>query len=415
MPAGTQSDSLISPRRVWDHCDVMLRSRAAIVGVGRTEFFRRGRAAPLTTVDLAVGAALDAIADAGLQPSDVDGFSYFNYDERYGPHVLAPLLGVDEIRFASTATGGGNGSAAAIGNAAAAIATGQASVVVTVMALNQDVRYGARAAVETQPPGLSAEADFYVSQGLIGAAQMMAMFARRHMYEYGTRREHFGEVVLSARENAASNPRAIRPERVSVEDYLAARSIAEPLNLFDCCGEDEGAVACVTVGSDRARDLPHPPALILSSAHGGYGRWGRAFQQFAVPAEYFASSGARLVADRVYHQAGVGPGEIDVALLYDHFSPAVLLQLEDFGFCNAGEAGAFVEDGPIRWPDGRLPVNPHGGHLAEAYIVGMTHVAEAVEQIRGTAINQVAGAEIALVTGGMSSGPTSALILGKTA
>ena len=130
-----------------------------------------------------------------------------------------------------------------------------------------------------------------------------------------------------------------------------------------------------------------------------------------MPEEYFASSGHRPVAARAYEMAGVGPPDIDVALLYDHFTPMVLMQLEDYGFCGIGESGPFVAEGNIRWPNGSIPVNTHGGNLSEAYIIGMTHVREAVEQIRGTAVNQVEGAELALVTGGPASIPVSALIL----
>jgi acetyl-CoA acetyltransferase len=109
--------------------------------------------------------------------------------------------------------------------------------------------------------------------------------------------------------------------------------------------------------------------------------------------------------------AGMGASDVDVALLYDHFSPMVLMQLEDYGFCPIGESGPFVAEGNIRWPDGSLPVNTHGGNLSEAYIIGMTHVKEAVEQLRGTAVNQVEGAQVALATGGPASIPTSALLL----
>jgi acetyl-CoA acetyltransferase len=128
--------------------------------------------------------------------------------------------------------------------------------------------------------------------------------------------------------------------------------------------------------------------------------------------DYLASSFHRHVAARTYARAGLGPADVDVALLYDHFSPFVLFQLEDYGFCPVGESGPFVADGNVRWPDGSLPVNTHGGNLSEAYIMGMTHVREAVEQVRGTAVNQVDGAEVALVTGGPAWLPTSSALLG---
>jgi acetyl-CoA acetyltransferase len=133
-----------------------------------------------------------------------------------------------------------------------------------------------------------------------------------------------------------------------------------------------------------------------------------------MPDEYFASSGHRPVAKAVYERAEVAPADIDVALLYDHFTPMVLMQLEDYGFCPIGEGGPFVEAGNIRWKTGTIPVNTHGGNLSEAYIIGMTHVKEAVEQLRGQAVNQVENAELALVTGGPASIPTSAIILRRS-
>jgi acetyl-CoA acetyltransferase len=187
--------------------------------------------------------------------------------------------------------------------------------------------------------------------------------------------------------------------------------IADPLCLYDFCLETDGAVAIITTSAERARDLRQRPVYIMASANGGAGRWGQAITWMGMPDEYFASSGHRTVAQRAYEMAGVGPADIDVALLYDHFSPLVIFQLEDYGFCPAGEGGRFVGDGSIRWPAGALPVNTHGGNLSEAYIIGMTHVKEAVEQLRGTAVNQVADAEIALVTGGPASIPVSNLIV----
>jgi acetyl-CoA acetyltransferase len=149
----------------------------------------------------------------------------------------------------------------------------------------------------------------------------------------------------------------------------------------------------------------------MGSAHGGAGRWGTAiFTYFQMPDEYFASSGHRPVAKRMYEMAGITPDDVDVACLYDHFSPLVIMQLEDYGFAPIGEGGPFVAEGNTKI-DGAIPTNTHGGHLSEAYIIGMTHVRECVEQLRGTAINQVDGAEIALCTGGPAGLPVSGTLL----
>jgi acetyl-CoA acetyltransferase len=295
-----------------------------------------------------------------------------------------------------------------------------AEVVVSVMAIQQERRFGASFRPHgddselqggAYQPGLNAQTDFIMPSCLVGAAQFFAVLAQRHMYQYGTTREHFAEVALSTRDNATRRSSAIQRKPMTIDDYFAARMISDPLCLFDCCLETEGAVAVVTTSVDRARDLRQPPALIAGTAQGGAGRWGQAISWFGMPDEYFASSGHRPVAKRLYAMAGIGPEDVDVALLYDHFTPMVLMQLEDYGFAPIGESGPFVADGNIRWPHGALPVNTHGGNLSEAYIIGMTHVMEGVEQIRGTATNQVAGAEVALVTGGPASLPASSLLL----
>jgi acetyl-CoA acetyltransferase len=239
-----------------------------------------------------------------------------------------------------------------------------------------------------------------------------SLLTQRHMHLYGTTREHLAAIAISQRNNAIRRPTALQREPLTLDDYFNARVISDPLCLFDYTMETDGAVAVITTSAARARDLRQPPVYIMGSANGGMGRWGPAiFTYFQMPDEYFASSGHRPVAKRMYEMAGVGPDDVDVALLYDHFSPLVLMQLEDYGFCGIGEGGPFVAEGNHRWPEGKIPVNTHGGHLSEAYIIGMTHVREAVEQLRGVAVNQVEGAEIALVTGGPASLPVSGTLL----
>jgi acetyl-CoA acetyltransferase len=390
--------------------------RAAVVGVGATPYYRRGGSLPQTTLELAGKAVLAALADAGLTVDDLDGFAL--YSQGFDTALLAQWLGVPEVRFTAMLTGGGGGSAGSVGLAAAAVVSGMAEVVVSVMALQQAAsRFGASFAPRGAPGATyaappSAEADFVQPSGLMAPGQMFAVLARRHMHSYGTTREHFCEVAISTRANAVRRPTALMREPLTPEQYFGARMIADPLCLYDFCLESDGAVAVVTTSVERARDLRHRPVTVLASAHGGHGRWGQAITWMGMPDEEFASSGHRPVARRLYRMAGLGPGDVDVALLYDHFSPMVIMQLEDYGFCGIGEGGSFVADGNIRWPDGALPVNTHGGNLSEAYIIGMTHVMEAVEQLRGTAVNQVVGAEVALVTGGPASIPVSGLLLG---
>jgi acetyl-CoA acetyltransferase len=239
----------------------------------------------------------------------------------------------------------------------------------------------------------------------------MAPIARRHMHKYGTRREAFAEVAISTRINAMTRPKALLKTPLTLDDYFAARMIADPLCLYDFCMESDGAVAILVTSADHARDLRGQPVYVHACVHGGSSDWGGAFLWHNMPDDSYASSGHRLIAKRLYERAGMGAADIDVALLYDHFTPLVVMQLEDYGFCGIGEGGAFVESGAIRMKGGSIPVNPHGGHLSEAYVIGITHVMEAVEQLRGTAINQVEGAQTALVTGGPAPVPVSGLIL----
>jgi acetyl-CoA acetyltransferase len=392
-----------------------LKDKTAVVGVGATPYYRRGESMPQTPMELAGKAIIAALDDAGLTVDDLDGFAL--YSMGFDTSLLAQWLGVPDVRFTAMLTGGGGGAAGSVGLAAAGIVAGMADVVVSVMTLQQAAsRFGASfaprgkpGAVYSAPP--SPEGNFIQPSGLMGPGQMFAVLATRHMHLYGTTREHFAEVAMSTRANAVRRPTALMREPLTLEQYFDARMISDPLCLYDFCLECDGAVAVVTTSVERARDLRHPPVYVTASTHGGHGRWGQAITWLGMPDEYFTSSGHRPIAQRLWEMAGCGPNDVDVALLYDHFSPMVLMQLEDYGFCPIGESGAFVADGNIRWPDGSLPVNTHGGNLSEAYIIGMTHVKEAVEQLRGTAVNQVEGAEVALATGGPASIPTSALLL----
>ncbi|MCY1445766.1 hypothetical protein D9M71_622950 [compost metagenome] len=222
-------------------------------------------------------------------------------------------------------------------------------------------------------------------------------------------------MAISSRNNALNRPGAIRRTPLTLEEYFASPMLADPLCRLDFCLETDGAVAVITTSTERAKDLKQKPVLVRAAAHGGRREWGRAFAGMGMSDEYFASSGHKSIADRLYDKAGMKPADIDVALIYDHFTPMVIMQLEDYGFCGKGEGGPFVESGAIRFGTGSLPVNPHGGQLSEAYIIGMTHILDAVEQLRGTAINQVSNAETALVTGGPASLPVSGLILRRSA
>ncbi len=401
LPAGPGTgDSVSNP----------LRDTTAIVGVGETSFWRRGQSHPRTSYELAGKAILAALDDAGLRVDELDGITYYGYGAGIDTAVLAQMLGIPHLRLAVCVSGGGGGASGAVGTASAAIVSGLASVVVS-LSTSQHVGFRATAAF-ANPTNAGSHWDFVSPAGLVAPGQMYAMLARRHMHEYGTTREHFGAVAISSRANASRIEGAVRRDPISMDDYLSSRMISEPFCLLDYCQETDGAVACVTTSVERARDLRRPPVLIRAAAMGGEGAWGQGEEWLQMPDDYFAAAGYRRIADDLWSRAGLGPAEIDVAELYDHFTAMVLMQLEDLGFCAPGEAGPLALGGGIR-RDGTLPVNTHGGSHSHANMNGLTHVLEAVRQLRGDAVNQVAGAETALTTGGPGKIPMSALVLRK--
>ena len=379
----------------------------AIAGIGATEFSKDSGRSELR---LAAEATQAALVDAGLQANDVDGLVTFTMDSN-AEVAVARELGIGELSFFSQISYGGGAACATVHQAAMAVATGAADVVVCYRALNERSgrRFGRVAAGAVSMPTTSGiDNGWHYPMGLATPAAMVAMSARRYMHESGATSEDFGRVAIADRKHAATNPHAWFYQRpITLAEHQASRWIAEPLRLLDCCQESDGAVAIVVTSADRARDLAHPPAVILAAAQGA------GPDQFTMTS-YYRSDVAGLpemgvVARQLWRRAGIGPQDIRTAVLYDHFTPYVLMQLEELGFCERGEARHFVADGALEL-GGRLPLNPHGGQLGEAYIHGMNGIAEAVRQVRGTSVNQVPGDGPVLVTAGTGV-PTSGLVL----
>jgi acetyl-CoA acetyltransferase len=378
-----------------------------IAGIGATEFSKDSGRSELR---LAAEATRAALADAGLTPGDVDGMVTFTMDSN-AEVAVARELGVEELSFFSQVGYGGGAACATVHQAAMAVATGAASVVVCYRALNERSgrRFGRVAAGLVSVPTTSGvDAGWHYPMGLATPAAMVAMVARRYMYATGATSEDFGRVAVADRKHAATNPSAwFYQQPITLAEHQASRWIAEPLRLLDCCQESDGAVAVVVCGLDRAHDLPRPPAVISAAAQGA------GPDQFTMTSYYRPGMAALpemgVVARQLWRQAGVGPDGIRTAVLYDHFTPYVLMQLEELGFCARGEARHFIAGGALEL-GGRLPLNPHGGQLGEAYIHGMNGIAEAVRQVRGTAVNQVPGDGPVLVTAGTGV-PTSGLVL----
>lgn len=407
----------------------MNRRRAHLVGVGETRYARWGRIGDVSEHELACQAIQRAVADAGLSMRDVDGLASFAED-RNEAVFLAAELGLPVLRFANMVwMPGGGGGCAAVGNAAMAVETGQAEVVVVYRALcqGQFFRFGNPTASEPapaeSPPAptvrqattpMLASLGFVMPYGLIQAAAAYALPTRRHMHLYGTTSEQLGHIAVTFREHASRNPRAVMGGRpMTLEDHQASPMIADPFRLFDCCLESDGACAVVVTTAERARDLPKRPVEILASEQGA--PRGFAFGHFSnanIPDSLYATGGCEELARRLFGKAGLGPRDVDVAQIYDHFTGCVLMQLEDFGFCERGEGGRFVESGALSWNGGSLPTNTHGGSLSEAYIHGLNHVVEGVRALRGESTSPVDGAEVCLVTSAACV-PSSALLLGR--
>lgn len=386
-----------------------LSRQAAITGIGATEFSKESGRSEL---QLAAESIRGAVLDAGLELADIDGMVTFSVDNNDEIDV-ATTLGMDEVRWFSKVPFGGGGACGIVHHAAAAVASGAADVVVCYRALNErsGTRFGT--GVYYRPVVSSTDVhrfNWYVPFGLLTPASWLAPVVKRYMHEYGATSEDFGRVSVASRRYAATNPAARFFEQpITLEQHQASRMIVDPLRLYDCCLESDGAVALVVCSTERARQLRHPPAVIEASAQGMAGGQESMTSYYGEDITTFPE--LDLISRLLWSDSGLQPKDIQTAVLYDHFSPFMLMQLEQFGFCARGEAAAFVADGQTKL-GGRLPVNTHGGQIGEAYIHGVNGVAEAVRQVRGTAANQSADVEHVLVTAGTAI-PTSALILGK--
>ena len=386
--------------------------QTAIAGIGTTEFSKNSGRSELR---LAVEASLAALADAGLSPHEVDGLVTFVLDNN-AEIAVARNIGADRIRFFARTPGGGGGGPGCVALASMAIATGKADVVICYRGMNErsQQRFG-------QPSGYSGAASSISTQavdnswtmpyGQVTPAANMAQSARRYMHQYGATSEDFGRVAVTQRNYATSNPNAFfYGKPLTLAEHQASRMIADPLHLFDCCQETDGGVAIVVTSLERARDLRQIPVRIAGAAMG----IGPQHHNMApVYRDNIAEAvETRIVGEELWAQSGLRPADIDVAILYDHFSCAVLMQLEALGFCGLGEAKDLARGGELG-PQGTIPTNTNGGQLSEAYIHGFNGMAEAVRQLRGTAVNQIPGARHAVATGG-SHVPTSGIVLSRS-
>lgn len=380
---------------------------SAIAGIGATEFSKNsGR----SEWRLAMEAVLAALADAGIPPEEVDGLVTFTLDSN--PETfIAQALGVRQLRFFSRVNYGGGGACGTVQQACQAVRTGVADVVVCYRAFNErsGFRLGSGITSDTQVPTTEAlRFSWTTPHGLRTPVSWTALLAQRYLHVHGLGSDAFGHVAVSARRYAATNPNAHffgRP--LTIDEHQASRMMAEPLRLLDCCQETDGAQAIVVTSAERASRLRKTPVVVLGAAQGASTHPYPLMPFYEGDVLQLPELG--IVAHELERQSGRNVTDVDLAILYDHFTPYVLLQLEQLGICKPGQAAHFVRDGGLD-PGGRLPTNPHGGQLGEAYLHGMNGIAEAVRQLRGEAVNQVHGARSALVTAGTGL-PTSALLL----
>ncbi len=386
----------------------LISGTTAIAGIGATEFSKDSGRSELKLAAEAVRAALD---DAGLSPADVDGLVTFSMDAS-AEIAVAREVGAGELTFFSLIDYGGGAACATVHQAAMAVATGAANVVVCYRALNERSgrRFG-QVSVDAVRAVNSAGLDngWHYPMGLATPAATVAMAARRYMHAFGATSADFGAVAVADRKHAATNPSAWFYQRpITLDEHQQSRWICEPLRLLDCCQETDGGVAVVVTSLDRARSLKKTPVVIYAAAQGS------GPNQYTMTSYYSGDLTGLpemgVVARQLWSQARLRPADIRTAVLYDHFTPYVLMQLEELGFCPRGEARNFIAGGAIEL-GGVLPLNPHGGQLGEGYLHGMNGIAEAVRQVRGTSVNQVPGDGPVLVTAGTGV-PTSGLILG---
>jgi acetyl-CoA acetyltransferase len=385
-----------------------VKDKAVIVGVGNTKFSKDSGVSELSLAAQAVKAALD---DAGLKPTDLDGFATFTMDANDEIEV-ARTLGCGDLTFWGRSHYGGGAATGSLHQAVMAVSTGMAECVAVFRALNG--RSGHRFSAGVSEGVMTADIihwGWYMPYGLLTPASWVAMFTQRWMHLTGVTKDALFEVAHTTRNYAVNNPNAFFYQRpFDRAEYDAARTICDPLQLFDCCQESDGASCVIVTTPERARDLRQPGVSV------------RGVAQAAAPdqeqmtsfyrKEFAAIPEMEIAAKNCYAMSGLKAQDIDAAVIYDAFSPIVLWQMEAWGFCGFGESGDFVLDGAMR-PDGRLPTNTHGGQLSEAYIHGVNGIVEATKLVRGTSLNQPnKTVNHALVTSGVGI-PTGGAILGK--
>ena len=380
-----------------------IRDKAAIVGIGETEFSWNSGRSELQLACEAIKAACD---DAGISPQDIDGIVRYEMDSN-NETMLVQSLGIKNLRHWDAISYGGGAANATVSHAAGAIAAGFCNYAVCFRAAN--LRSGVRLGQARGPERImGGQQAFHAPWGLLAPAHTFGMFVRRYMHKYGATSRDFGWVAVTLRHHASRNPRALRREPITIDDHQNSRIIAEPLRVLDFCQENDGAAAIVMTTTERARHLRHADTLTLveAAAQGS----GPMNEGIIYRPDLTVAESVNTARD-LWGRAQLTAKDMDAFMFYDHFSPFCLLGLEAYGFVPFGEARDFVQGGHNIRFDGILPTNTHGGNHSEAYIHGLTHPQEAVRLIRGTSTSQPPNKQINRVLSCSSTAQLSAAVI----
>jgi acetyl-CoA acetyltransferase len=378
------------------------RGAAAVVGIGQTPYYKRA-SSPDPEIKLCLRAIVAACEDAGVSPRDIDGFVSYGSERNTGQKLM-PALGTHELRLAALAWTHGGGIPGALGIAAAAIATGQASIVAVYRAMAEASHQRLQLAV-TQD---DTPAQFLVN-GIDMVLQRSAMRTQRMLEYNGVPRSTLEAVVRAGYHHAQNNATAVAyGAPLDSDAYASSRVISEPYHVFDCSRENDGAAALIVVSAARARDMRHKAAFLLSAPIGASADGGSREDNH----EPYTSVGFIGLAQRLWRESGYGPTNVDVAQIYENFSGMAVASIIDHGFCSMEGAGDYITFENLIAPSGALPINTSGGNVADGFIHGMGLALEAVRQIRGTSSNQVPNAKLSLMAGGPGDSVTSTALLG---
>lgn len=380
----------------------VFRGRTAVVGIGQTPYYKRATS-PDPEMKLALRAIVAACDDAGIEPAEIDGFVSYGSERNTGQKLM-PGLGTRQLRHAALAWTHGGGIPAAVGLAAQAIVAGQAEVVVVYRAMaEQNFQRLSVAVTQDDTPAQ------FLANGIDMVLQRSAMRAQRLIEAEGIPAATLEAIAMASYHHAQNNPAANGyGQPLTTEKYAASRMISEPLRLHDCSRENDGAAAVILVSAERAATLKQTPAYLLSCQMGASASGGSREDNH----NPYTSVGFLDLAQRLWAESGYGPGDIDVAQIYENFTGMAVSSIIDHGFCTAADAGAFIRLENLIAPSGTLPINTSGGNLADGFIHGMGLVCEAVRQLRGTSTNQVPGARLSLMAGGPGDSVTSTALFG---